>query len=133
MTEHHSMRAAGSAMFWQAFQLGGVKAIYMVRLLVLAMLLTPADFGLTAIALAATSLLFTLTSFGLIPAVVQAEHMDDARYDAVWTFDMTRSVIVATHGLLAPLIAHFAEPKAVPIIQVLCVPDRIPNQYQVAV
>ena len=115
------MRAAGSAMLWQAFQMGGVKVVYMIRLLALAILLTPADFGLIAIALSATSFLLNLTNFGLIPAVVQATDMDDAGYDAVWTFDVTRSVIVTTLTILfAPLIAGiFAEPRAVIIIQVL--------------
>ena len=95
--------------------MGGVKALYTIRLLVLAILLTPADFGLIAIALAATGLLLNLTNFGLIPAVVQAENMDDARYDAVWTLEMTRSVIVtALTVLFAPWIAEiFAEPRAV--------------------
>lgn len=121
MTEHRPMRAAGTAMLWQAFQMGGVKALYMVRLLVLAILLTPSDFGLIAIALSATGFLLNLTNFGLIPAVVQAENMDDVRYDAVWTFEVTRSFIVSGLTILfAPLIAEiFAEPGAVPIIQVL--------------
>jgi lipopolysaccharide exporter len=115
------MRAAGSAMLWQAFQMGGVKVLYMVRLLVLAILLKPEDFGLIAIALSATGFLLNLTNFGLIPAVVQAEDMDNARYDAVWTFDLTRSVIVTTLTIIfAPWIAAiFAEPRAIPIIQVL--------------
>src|SRR5215203_4844908 len=121
MTEERPMRAAGTAMLWQAFQMIGVKALYMIRLVVLAILLTPADFGLIAIALASTSFLLNLTNFGLIPAVLQAADMDEAKYDAVWTFDMTRSVIVTTLTILfAPLIAEiFAEPRAVPIIQVL--------------
>lgn len=121
MTEQRPMRAAGTAMLWQAFQMIGVKALYMIRLLVLAILLTPADFGLIAIALASTSFLLNLTNFGLIPAVVQAADMDETKYDAVWTFDMTRSVIVTTLTVLfAPLIAEiFTEPRAVPIIQVL--------------
>ena len=38
MIEHHPIRAAGTAMLWQAFQMGGEKALYMVRLLVLAIL-----------------------------------------------------------------------------------------------
>ena len=66
------MRAAGTAMLWQALQMGGVKALYLVRLLVMALLLPPADFGLIAIALTATSFLLNLTNFGLIPAIVQA-------------------------------------------------------------
>jgi lipopolysaccharide exporter len=135
MTEHRPMRAAATAMLWQAFQMGGVKALYMVRLLVLAILLTPADFGLIAIALAATGFLLNLTNFGLIPAVVQAENMDDARYDAVWTFDMTRSVIVtALTVVLAPLIAKiFAEPHAVPIIQVLALRPLIESLMSIKV
>lgn len=129
------MRAAGTAMLWQAFQMGGVKALYMVRLLVLAILLTPADFGLIAIALAATGFLLNLTNFGLIPALVQAENMDDARYDAVWTFDMTRSAIVtALTVVLAPLIAKiFAEPQAVPIIQVLALRPLIESLMSIKV
>jgi PST family polysaccharide transporter len=129
------MRAAGTAMIWQALQMGGVKALYMIRLLVLAILLTPSDFGLIAIALAATGFLMNLTNFGLIPAVVQAEMIDDARYDAVWTFDMTRSVIVtAMTVILAPLISQiFAEPRAVPVIQVLALRPLIESLMSIKV
>ena len=121
MNKHRPMRIAGTAMLWQAFQMGGVKVLYMVRLLVLAILLTPADFGLIAIALAATGFLLNLTNFGLIPAAVQAKDMDESRYNAVWTFDLIRSVIVTFLTILfAPLIAQiFAEPRAIPIIQAL--------------
>lgn len=108
-------------MLWQAFQMGGVKILYMIRLLVLAILLTPEDFGLIAIALSATGFLLNLTNFGLIPAAVQAENMDDARYDAVWSFDVTRAFIVTALTIIfAPLIANiFAEPRVIPLIQVL--------------
>jgi O-antigen/teichoic acid export membrane protein len=135
MTQDRPMRAAGSAMLWQAFQMGGVKALYMVRLLVLAILLTPADFGLIAIALAATGFLLNLTNFGLIPAVVQAENMDDTRYDAVWTLDVTRSIVVtALTVVFAPLIAKiFAEPKAIPIIQVLALRPLIESLISIKV
>jgi PST family polysaccharide transporter len=121
MTEHRPMRKAGTAILWQSFQMGGVKVLYMIRLLVLAILLTPADFGLIAIALAATGFLVNLTNFGLVPAVVQAENMDEARYDAVWSFDMTKAIIISLLTMIfAPLIADiFAEPRVVPIIQVL--------------
>ncbi len=115
------MRAAGPAMLWQAFQMGGVQALYLIRLLVLAILLSPADFGLIAIALASTSFLLNLTNFGLVPAVVQAEHIDESNYHAVWTLEVTRSVVVAALTIVfAPLIAViFAEPRVIPIVQVL--------------
>jgi lipopolysaccharide exporter len=47
--------------------------------------------------------------------------MDDVKYDAAWTFDMTRSFLVALLTIVfAPTVANiFAEPLAVPIIQAL--------------
>jgi O-antigen/teichoic acid export membrane protein len=101
--------------------MGGTKAIYTVRLLVLAILLTPADFGLFAIAMAATGFLTNLTNLGLIPALVQSENPDKKTYDSAWTFDVTRAVLVtALTVVFAPLIAViFNEPLAVPLIQVL--------------
>ena len=47
--------------------------------------------------------------------------MDDVKYDAAWTLDITRSFVVALLTIVfAPTIANiFAEPLAVPIIQVL--------------
>ena len=135
MIEHPPVRVAGTAMLWQAFQMGGVKALYLIRLLVLAILLTPADFGLIAIALSATGFLSNLTNFGLKSAVVQTEYMDDAGYDAVWTFDMTRSVIVtALTIILAPMVAHiFAEPRVIPIIQVLALRPLIESFMSIKV
>jgi O-antigen/teichoic acid export membrane protein len=100
------MRAAGIAMLWQSLQMGGVKVIYMVRLLVLAILLTPADFGLIAIATSAIGFLMNLTNFGMIPALVQAEELDQATVQTAWTFDTTRSILISGLTILfAPLIA----------------------------
>ena len=135
MIEHRPMRAAGNAMVWKLVQMGGVKVIYMVRLLVLAILLTPTDFGLVAIATSATGFLLGLTNVGLIPAVVQAENMDDEKYDAAWTFDMSRSFIVATLTIIfSPVIADiFAEPLAVPIIQALALRPLIESLTSIKV
>ncbi len=135
MIEQRPMRAAGNAMVWKLVQMGGVKVIYMVRLLVLALLLTPTDFGLVAIATSATGFLLGLTNVGLIPAVVQAENMDDEKYDAAWTFDMSRSFIVATLTIIfSPVIADiFAEPLAVPIIQALALRPLIESLTSIRV
>ena len=92
MIEERPMRAAGNAMVWKLAQMGGVKIIYMVRLMVLAILLTPADFGLVAIATSATGFLLSMTNVGLIPAVVQAKDMNDERYAAAWTFGVEAQV-----------------------------------------
>jgi O-antigen/teichoic acid export membrane protein len=67
--------------------------------------------------------------------VVQAESMDDEKYDAAWTFDMTRSFIVAALTIVfAPLIAEiFAEPLAIPIIQALALRPLIESLTSIKV
>jgi O-antigen/teichoic acid export membrane protein len=114
-------RLAGSAMVWNAIQLFGNKGIFLIRMIILVRLLAPEDFGLFAIATSATGFLVSITNVGLIPAAVQAENMDEAKYAAVWTFDMARSILIASLTIIfAPFIAViFAEPLAVPIIQIL--------------
>jgi O-antigen/teichoic acid export membrane protein len=135
MIEQRPMRVAGNAMIWKLAQMGGVKLIYMLRLMVLAILLTPADFGLVAIATSATGFLMNMTNVGLIPAVVQAKDMDDERYAAAWTFDVARSLIVALLTIIfARVIADiFAEPLAVPIIQVLALRPLIESLMSIKV
>jgi lipopolysaccharide exporter len=135
MNELRPMRAAGNAMVWKLLQMGGVKVIYMVRLMVMAILLVPEDFGLVAIATSATGFLLGLTNVGLIPAVVQAKDINEEKYAAAWTFDMSRSFIVAALTVIfAPVIADiFAEPMAVPIIQALALRPLIESLMSIKV
>ncbi len=135
MIEQSPIRAAGNAMVWKFVQMGGVKVIYMVRLLVLAILLTPEDFGLVAIATTATGFLLNLTNMGLIPALVQVDQADEGRYDAVWIFEMSRSVFVASLTIVsAPFIASiFSEPQAVHIIQALALRPLLESMTSIKV
>ena len=112
---------AGKAMVWKAIQLGGSKVIFMLRLLILAWLLSPDDFGLLAIGTTAIGFLLQITDIGMIPALVQSESVDEAHYDVAWTVGITRTAAVTLIVvLLAPLIARiFSEPRATPIIQAL--------------
>lgn len=112
---------AGSAMFWKAFQMGGVKIIFLARTLILARLLLPDDFGLLAISLIAVDFLMSITNMGMIPALVQQPQPDEHQYDTAWTVGLTRALIIASVVLLAaPLAATlFSEPRATPLIQVM--------------
>ncbi|HSH75599.1 MAG TPA: lipopolysaccharide biosynthesis protein, partial [Longimicrobiales bacterium] len=112
---------AGSAFLWQGIQHFGVKAIYLVRIPILARLLVPDDFGLMAIAIVAVGLLMQVTDFGMVPALVQRAGADDRHYDAAWTVGVLRALAVSVVVFIgAPLIARvFSEPRATGIIQVL--------------
>jgi O-antigen/teichoic acid export membrane protein len=118
---NQSIQLAGKALIWQVIQMSGVKAIFLVRIIVLAHLLAPADFGLIAIATTAMGFLVNITDFGIIPALVQGEKMDDDHYNAAWTIGITRSTLIAIVMVIAaPLIADlFAEPNSVSILQVM--------------
>jgi len=114
---------AGTALIWRAVQLAGVKVIFMLRLLILARLLSPEDFGLLAIAVTAVGFLLGVTDIGMIPALVQGRDVDEQQYNAAWTVGVTRALLVVGCVVVAaPLIAKiFAEPRATDIIRVLAI------------
>jgi O-antigen/teichoic acid export membrane protein len=95
----------------------------MLRLLILAWLLSPDDFGLLAIATTAIGFLLHVTDIGMIPALVQGDEIEEKHYNAAWTVGISRTLAITLLTILAaPFIAQlFAEPRAVPIIQVLAI------------
>jgi O-antigen/teichoic acid export membrane protein len=99
----------------------GIKAIFLARVLILARLLAPDDFGLFAICTVATAFLTRVTDLGMVSALVQRGSPEDAHYDAAWTIGLLRGVAIAlVIGLGAPVIAGlFAEPRAVDLLRVL--------------
>lgn len=115
-----SATAAG-AMRWRALQLGGVQAINFLRLLILAKLLAPEAFGLLAIATIAIGLFMRISDVGMIPAIVQREHVTLDQRDGAWTVGLLRAALVAAVLFFAaPTVARlFNEPLAAPIIQAL--------------
>lgn len=115
------LKRAGSALTWKAAQLGGVKAIFLLRLLILTWLLTPEDFGLLAIAVTAIGFFMTVTDIGMIPALVQGADVDEKQFNVAWSVGLTRALLITAVTILAaPIIAGiFAEPRAVNLIRVL--------------
>jgi O-antigen/teichoic acid export membrane protein len=116
-------RRAGSALFWSAIRHAGAKAIFLVRLLVLARLLAPDDFGLLAISMVAVGLMTRLTDLGMIPALVQSPATDEIHYDVAWSVGVLRAAIIASAVFFAaPVVAQlFDEPRATALIQVLAI------------
>lgn len=114
-------QSAGFALSWRAVQHFGVKLIYLARLLILTHLLSPADFGLLAIATLSVDFLLGVTNFGMVQALVQRADPDETHYDAAWTVGLVRAAAVTVIvALAAPLIADiFAEPRATNIIRLL--------------
>jgi O-antigen/teichoic acid export membrane protein len=112
---------AGSALFWKGVQLSVTKFLYFARLLILARLLAPDDFGLFAIAAVVLGVLLTLSDLGIGPALVHKDEVDRRDYVVAWTLEILRALMIS--GLLlisAPFVAElFGEPRAVNIIRAL--------------
>jgi O-antigen/teichoic acid export membrane protein len=89
--------------------------------LLLARLLTPADFGLLGMAVVLSGFLALLGELGLGAALVQRADLDERhRSSAFWLSVGCGFVLAVALLLLAPLIAAFyREPRVMPVVQVL--------------
>ncbi len=114
-------RAAGSALGWKSLQHVGSKVVYFLRLLVLARLLAPDDFGLIAIAFVAIEITERLTDLGMTAALVQRKDLDERHYDTAWTIGLIRAAFVSLIVYVtAPLVADlYGDERASPLIRVL--------------
>jgi len=114
-------KRAGPAMVWQAVQHGADKLIDLARLLILAAILTPEDFGLLAVSLISVGLFTQLTELGLTPALVQRQSVEDGHYETAWTLGVLRGVVAAVLiASTAPWIADLlTEPRATELIRAL--------------
>ncbi len=104
------------------FSLRIVQQIFgLARLIILARILAPHDFGLMGIALLTMSTLETFSQTGFQAALIQKNKDIESYLDAAWTVLILRGLVL--FGILyfaAPLAASFFDaPEAKPIIQVI--------------
>lgn len=94
---------------------------YLIKLsgnLALARLLTPEDFGLSAIVLAVVTGLETITDMGAKPALIRSGRSDAAWLDTAWTLGLIRGVAVGAAVALAagPIAWFFGHAQLGPMI-----------------
>ncbi|MFO7956864.1 MAG: lipopolysaccharide biosynthesis protein [Candidatus Brocadiia bacterium] len=94
-----------------------------VRLLVLARLLSPRDFGLFGIVLLTTVTVRTFSRTGFNTALVQRPEVTADYLDTAWTVQVLRGLLrAALLFAAAPLIgSFFSEPRVVPLLRVASV------------
>lgn len=97
------------------------RLLALARIIVLAHLLTPDDFGLFAIALLALSALETFSQTGFEAALVQKKGNVKPYLDTAWTVQVIRGVtLVLVLFTVAPYVARFfGEPMARPLLRAL--------------
>lgn len=111
----------GRALGWRGVQLLGHKVIFVVRLVVLARILGPTEFGLLTIAQTAIGVINQVTDLGMIPALVQKPAPERRHYNAAWTVNLFRGLVVAAVVVAAaPLVARvFGAPEATNVVRLL--------------
>ncbi|NLZ53193.1 MAG: lipopolysaccharide biosynthesis protein [Thermoanaerobacteraceae bacterium] len=92
-----------------------------IRLIILARILSPNNFGLMGIALLAMSALETFSQTGFAQALIQKKEKTEEYLDAAWTFMLIRNIaLFAILFLGAPYIAYFFEaPEASLLMRVI--------------
>jgi O-antigen/teichoic acid export membrane protein len=97
------------------------KFVRIVRITVLARLLSPDDFGLFGIALLALSLVESLSQTGFDEALVQREGDVRPYLSTAWTLQVIRGLLLAIILFAAApwIAAFFDEPTATPLLRVL--------------
>ena len=111
-----SRTAYGSA--WLVASRLGTRAIDFVTLLVLARLLTPADFGVVAVALTLVQILEAIFELPTSQVLVRAKAISPSLLDTAFTLGLLRGAVLAG-GLAAaavPFALAYGDPRLVPLI-----------------
>ena len=112
---------SGPSGFWAFALRVGNRLFGLARTVVLARLLSPADFGLFGIALLASAALETVTETGFEAALIQKKGDVKPYLDTAWTMQVIRGFVLA--GILvvgAPMVAaFFREPQAALLLKVM--------------
>jgi PST family polysaccharide transporter/lipopolysaccharide exporter len=134
-TNMPQVRKAGSALFWRGLSLSIEKVIFLIRILILARLVAPAEFGLVAIGMLSLALINSVTDFGIVPALVQQPAGDKRYLDTAWTMGLLRGAVVnAAILVLAPVIAAaFDQPDATNIIRMLALASLLQSASSIGI
>jgi PST family polysaccharide transporter len=97
------------------------RAIDLLTLLVLARVLTPADFGLTALAITLAIIVDTVLEIPVTQALVRLGRIDKSHLDTAFTLGILRGLLIGV-GLLAaawPVALVFGDSRLAPLLMVL--------------
>jgi PST family polysaccharide transporter len=121
-TDHSNVaRKTTFAIIWNyaSFALG--KFLVFLTMIILARLLSPAQFGLVSLATLAINYLFVLKSFGLSEALIHYRDDVEEGSNTVFTLNLLIGIALTLISFaIAPLVgAFFNEPAVIPVLRVL--------------
>lgn len=119
--------AAGSVMLagaaWAIGMRWSIRLLGLVSTVILARLLTPADFGIVAMAMLVVALIDSFSEFGTEMLLMRQQDATRVHCDTAWTFRLLQGLATAAIILAAAPFAasYFHEPRLQPVMTVLAV------------
>lgn len=96
------------SVLWSILSKWSSKLIGMVTTMVLARILTPADFGIIAMATIVVALLESMTQAGLNLYILRYKENDERVFNAAWTVGIIQALVIAIPLIIgAPWVADF--------------------------
>jgi PST family polysaccharide transporter len=110
-------------LLWSLAQQGGRQTVNYVMFLVLAIVLSPLDFGIVAIAATWLALIQVWSEIGLSAALIQRPNVQPGHLSSTFFANVALGVTLTAIGMLsaAPVAAFFRAPNTAPIIAALSI------------
>jgi len=108
VTETEMKNKVAKGLFWKLLENGGAQAVQFVVAILLARLLTPAEYGVVGIIMIFITIANVFVQSGFSTALVQKKNADASDFSSVCYFELVLSVVL--YGILylaAPVIAAF--------------------------
>lgn len=109
------------SVFWIVWSKGAAQLISFLSVLLVARLLSPADYGLMALASIWTGMMLLISEMGLGAAIIQFQHLDDAEVNACFWLTMTVALAgyVSLYGAAPSIAGWFSAPKLADVLRVI--------------
>jgi O-antigen/teichoic acid export membrane protein len=121
--------AWGVAMRWS------IKLLGLISTLVLARILTPADYGLVAMAMLMVGLIEVFIDFGIETGLVRMNKIDRDDIDSAWTLRLIQGLVLSLLlAVLAPYAGvYFKEPRVVWVIWIIALGSFIAGASNIGI
>lgn len=120
-SNYNPSREVARGVSWSILMRWAIRFIGLMSTIILARLLSPEDFGITAMGTLVIGLLFAFTEFGAAMLLIRTKEIDRDHCDTAWTISLLQNLLIGTMiFMLAPAIAaYFKEPRVVEVMYVL--------------
>jgi lipopolysaccharide exporter len=115
-------RAGARGVMWQGLAFAAGKMIVLVTIIVLARLLSPAEYGLVALAVVLMAYAETIADAGVAQALVYLPHTGEVARSALLISVLLGGLLASGAILAAPVVAGlFGLPEVAPLVKVLAI------------